>query len=119
MDKWRCREFTQHLFPIEREKEGFQRYRIWTGDTAHTSVQKRRRRRRHRAVYLFIYFHPHKAGDKTVAVGGSEGRVPVSQTHTHQNTSSVLQTTVFGTKIMITIREDVLRDDKLKQHFSQ
>ncbi len=41
---------------------------------------------------------PHTAGDKTRAVGGSKGRVPgFRHTHTHQNTSSVLQTTVSGT----------------------
>lgn len=43
---------------------------------------------------LFV-FHPHKSGHKAVAVRGiraeSQGR---RYTHTHQNTSSVLQTTV-------------------------
>lgn len=69
----------------------FQRYRYSMRDTEHTSVQ--RRSRCHCAV---SFFHPHKSGHKAVAVGGLKGQSPrVADTHTHQNTSSVLQIMVY------------------------
>lgn len=86
--RWMDRENKQHVFPIETEKVSTLPY-LESG-TRHASVQWRSRC--HCAV--FFYFHARKAGDKTTAVGGSNGRVPGSQRHTHihQNTSSVLQT---------------------------
>lgn len=63
----------------------FQRYRIWTRDTAHNRcpVEESLSLCSFFFVCLCVFFRPRKAGDKTMAVGGSRGRVPGSQTHTH------------------------------------
>lgn len=81
MDRGAGRENKQHLFPIEAEKVSTLPYldqghgvTTVSGGGAVVIVQ---------FVCLFVFFSPRQAGDKTVAVEGSKGRVPGSQTQTH------------------------------------
>lgn len=77
--------------------EGFN-ITVFEPGTRNTSIQEKRSHCCHCADYS----PPHEAGDKTAAVRRSEGRGSESKgcehTHTHQNSSSVLQTTVLGAK---------------------
>lgn len=85
-----CRE-TNSICSPSRQR-GWQHYRVRIGDTAPPTMCPEEESL---FVLQFIFFRPpRKAGDKAVAVGGSKGRVPGSDTHTHQNTSSVLQTSL-------------------------
>lgn len=83
-----CRESKQHLFPINREGFNVTIFRPGTRRTPVSSGGVV-------VIVQFIFFRPHKAGDKAVAVEGSKGQSPrVTDTHTHQNTSSELQTSI-------------------------
>lgn len=83
MDRGTGRENKQHLFPNETEKvstlpdldQGHGAQQVSGGGVV-VIVQ-------FFFVCLCVFFRPRKAGDKTMAVGGSRGRVPGSQTHTH------------------------------------
>lgn len=70
-----CRENKQHLFHIETEKVSTLPYLDQGHGAQQCPVEE--------SLSLCNFFRPHKAGDKTVAVGGSKGRVPGSQVHTH------------------------------------